>query len=153
MKLVALALAAAVAPVSGHGAGSVKLGMTYRQLRAQHLVGAIRPGCELGGPNTRSAPLRAPLRGIVDLTPTRVRRVADIAIAGGAAAHGVGIGATIARIRATFPHARVDHATDHTFGFTSVRVPRSEGGPFEFAVSIRTHRANTIGIPRVPVCD
>lgn len=154
MKLAAaLAVAAATVPITAHGAGEVKLGMTYKQLRAKHLVGAIRPGCELGGPNTRSATLRAPLHGIVDFSQTRVRRVVDIAVTSGAAAKGVGIGASIARIRAAFPHAKVDHATDSTFAFTLVRIPKADGGPFEFAVGTRTHRTNTIGIPRVPVCD
>src|SRR4051794_17257876 len=102
MKLAAVLAVAATStvPITSHGAGAVKLGMTYKQLRAKHLVGATVHGCELGGPNTRSAPLRAPLRGSVEFTTTRIRRVTAITIRRGAAAKGVGIGATISAIRA-----------------------------------------------------
>jgi hypothetical protein len=151
--LAAAGAEAALKKVTASGVGGVKLGMTYRQLRARHLVGPIRPGCELGGPNTRSAALRAPLRGSVDFTQTRVRKVIGIDVTKGAAANGVGLGATIAEIKAAFPHARVDHSTDTTFEFTEVRVRKVDGGPFVFAVDTGTHKATAIGVPDLAICD
>src|SRR5918992_2406290 len=110
--LAAVALAPAVAPgesggaapkkITGAGVGKVKLGKTFRELRDAGLLGRIRPGCPLGGPNTRSARLKAPLRGVVNLTQGSPRRVRDIMVRGGARARGVGVGSTIAQIRARF---------------------------------------------------
>jgi hypothetical protein len=161
----ALALGAAAAPgETGHaaaaakkitpqGVGRVKLGMTHRDLRDRGLVGPLRHGCELGGPDTRSARLRRPLRGQVNYTTTNPRKVTDITIRGGAKARGVGIGATIAQIRAAFPRARVDHATDEVFGITLVRIPRNGGGRIVFAVDVDTHRTTLIGVPVIAFCE
>src|SRR5947199_23735 len=57
------AVVAAAAKITPAGVDGVKLGETYAQLRAGHLVGRIGKGCELAGPNARSASLRAPLQG------------------------------------------------------------------------------------------
>jgi hypothetical protein len=62
------AVTAAAKKITPTGVGKVKLGETYTHLRAQHLVGKIRKGCQLAGPNARSAPLSAPLTGNVDFT-------------------------------------------------------------------------------------
>jgi hypothetical protein len=56
---------AAAKKITGAGVDGVKLGKTHQKLRQQGLVGRIRKGCELGGPDTRSARLRAPLKGQV----------------------------------------------------------------------------------------
>jgi hypothetical protein len=81
------------------------------------------------------------------------RKVVDIAVRGGAIARGVGIGATIANIKAAYPKAKVDHSTDHTFGVTIVRIPKSGGGRLQFAVDTRTHRVTLIGIPLIAFCE
>jgi hypothetical protein len=138
----------------GSGVGKVKVGKTFKALRAAGLVGPMRPGCELGGPDTRSAKLKAPLKGFVDLTTRRrPRRVRSISLAGGARARGVGIGSTIAQIKAAFPGAKVDHGTDDTFRLTLVKVPKSAGGRFSFAVDTTTKKTTRIGIPFIPFCD
>ncbi len=147
------ASASASAKITPAGVGGVKLGETYAQLRARHLVGRIGKGCELAGPNARSASLTAPLKGGVDFTMTTPRKVVDINIRGGATARGVGIGATIAQIKAAFPKARVDHSTDHTFAVTLVRVPKNGGGRLQFAVDTMTHRTVIIGVPAIPFCE
>lgn len=144
---------AASARITPAGIGKVKLGETYAQLRAQHLVGAIQKGCELAGPNARSAPLKAPLKGVVDFTMTSPRKVADITVRGGATAHGVGIGATIPAIKAAYPKAKVDHSTDGTFAVTLVRIPKDGGGKLQFAVDTKTHRVVLIGIPLIAFCE
>jgi hypothetical protein len=145
--------AAAPKKITSAGVGKVKLGKTHRRLREQHLVGRLRQGCELGGPDTRSARLRAPLKGQVDYTMTTPRRVTDITIRGGAKARGVGIGATIRRIKHAFPRARVDHSTEDVFGITLVKIPKNGGGPIKFAVSVDTHKTTLIGVPIVAFCE
>src|SRR5919202_7054086 len=90
------AAAAVITPVRVDG---VHLGDTHADLRARGKVGPIRPGCPLAE-NTRTARLKAPLRGTVNYTLSTPRRVDNIAITGGAKARGVGIGATIRLIKA-----------------------------------------------------
>jgi len=139
--------------ITAAGVGQVKVGATWRSLRAKGLVGRKRPGCPLAGPGTRSARLRPPLRGSVDLTRRSPRRVRTIAITGGAEARGVGVGSTPAELRAAFPHARFDHTTDELFEATLVRIPRRDGGPLQFLVSTTTDRVQMIGIPLIPFCE
>jgi len=139
--------------ITAVGVGQVKVGATWRSLRAKGLVGRMRPGCELAGPGKRSARLRPPLRGGVDLTRRSPRRVRTIAITGGAEARGVGVGSTSAELRAAFPRARFDHGTDEVFEATLVRIPRGDGGPLQFLVSTTTDRVQMIGIPLIPFCE
>src|SRR4051812_18348332 len=73
------------AQITGKSVGNVKVGASYKALRKKNLVGKIRAGCELGGPNTRSAKLKAPLKGTVDFTLKDPRKVTTISITGGTA--------------------------------------------------------------------
>ena len=139
--------------ITPSGVGGVKLGKTYKALHDAGLIGKIHHGCELGGANTRSANLKAPLKGSVNFTLHSPRKVTDITVSGGATARGVGVGAKIKAIKAAFPKAKVDHSTDHTFELTLVRVPKSGGGKLEFGVSTKTHKTVAIGIPLIAVCD
>lgn len=147
------ATAAAPKKITAEGVGKVKLGATHASLREQGLVGVLRPGCELGGPQTRSARLKAPLSGSVDYTLDNPRKVVAITVRGGAAARGVGIGATIPQIKAKFPHAKVDHSLEDIGLFTLVIVPKRDGGRFEFGVDTATKRTTHIGVPRIPLCE
>jgi hypothetical protein len=143
--------AAVITPTRVDG---VHLGDTHADLRARGKVGPIRPGCELGGPNTRSARLRAPLKGSVDYTLNSPRKVIDINITGDAKARGVGIGATIAAIKAKFPNAIVDHGSESVFQLTIVRTPkRPKGGRIMFGVSTQTHKTTIIGVPNIAFCE
>jgi hypothetical protein len=144
---------AAVKKITPAGVGAVKLGATYKSLHHKGLIGKIKHGCELGGPNTRSADLKPPLAGSVNFTLKSPRKVTDIQSTGGAKARGVGIGATIADIKKAFPKAKADHSTDHTFGFTLVRVPKSGGGKLGFAVTTGSKEVIVIGVPQVAVCE
>ncbi len=144
---------AAAKQITPAGVGAVKLGATFQDLRAQGLVGRIRRGCELGGPKTRSAKLLAPLKGGVNFTLTKPRKVTDIVVRGGARARGVGIGAKIPKIKAAFPKAVVDHSTDSVFGITLVKIPKSGGGRLQFAVSTTTKRTTLIGVPFIAFCE
>ena len=149
---VAVAAAAVITPTRVDG---VHLGDTHADLRARGKVGPIRPGCELGGPNTRSAKLKAPLKGSVNYTLSNPRKVDSITITGGAKARGVGIGASIAQIKAKFPRAKVDHSTDQVFQLTLVRTPkRPHGrGRITFGVSTQTKRTTIIGVPFIAFCE
>ena len=144
----------AVAKISPVRVDGVHLGDTHTDLRARGKVGPIRPGCELAE-NTRSARLRAPLRGSVNYTQSSPRRVDNIAVRGGARARGVGIGATIAQIKAKFPRAKVDHSTDQVFQLTLVRTPKRPNGRgrITFGVSTQTHRTTIIGVPFIAFCE
>ena len=139
--------------ITSEGVGAVKLGATHRALREAGLVGRIRRGCELGGPTTRSARLKPPLKGSVNYTLTKPRLVVDIAVRGGAKARGVGIGAKIPAIKAAFPKAKVSHATEQVFGITLVRIPKNGGGRIQFAVSTTTKRTTLIAVPRIAFCE
>ena len=145
----------AAAKITPTRVDGVHLGDTHSDLRARGKVGPIRPGCELGGPNTRSARLRPPLRGSVDYTSSSPRRVRSIAVRGGARARGIGIGATIPSIKAKFPNVTVDHSTDQVFLLTLVRTPERPNGPgrITFGVSTQTGRTTIIGVPFIAFCE
>ncbi len=160
-----LAIASSASPPAGGAGGpvakitpvrvdGVHLGDTHTDLRARGKVGPIQPGCELGGPNTRSARLRSPLKGSVNYTLTSPRRVDSITVTGGARARGVGIGAKIPAIKAKFPNATIDHSTDQVFQLTLVKTPkRPSGGQITFGVSTQTKRTTVIGVPFIAFCE
>lgn len=144
---------AAAKKITAAGVDGVKLGKSYKKLRQQGLVKKIQPGCELGGSNTRSAGLRAPLKGQVNFTLSSPRKVTDIVVRGGAKARGVGIGAKIPAIKAAFPKAKVDHSTDQVFALTLVKIPKKGGGKLQFGVSTKTKKSTVIGIPFIAFCE
>jgi hypothetical protein len=150
--LVSATALAAAKRITPRGVDGVRIGATYSDLRERHLVGRIHRGCELA-PNTRSARLRSPLKGSVDFTRSSPRRVASITIRGGATARGVGIGGTIAEIRAAYPGAKINHRTDSTLGVTLVTVPKRAGGRLQFGVDTRAHDVTLIGVPFIPFCE
>lgn len=152
--LAAGALAATPAVITPVRVDGVHLGDTHADLRARGKVGPIRPGCELA-PNTKSAKLKAPLKGTVNYTLSSPRKVDNISITGGAKARGIGIGAKIAQIKAKFPHAKVDHSTDQVFQLTLVKTPKrpKSGGRITFGVSTQTKRTTIIGVPFIAFCE
>jgi hypothetical protein len=145
--------ASAAKKITAAGVDGVKIGKTFQDLRYKGLIGPLRKGCELGGPNTRSAKLLAPLKGSVNFTLKAPRKVTDIVVRGGATARGVGIGATIAQIKAAFPKAKVDHSTESVFQITLVKIPKSGGGRLQFAVDVKTKKVTLIGIPFIAFCE
>jgi hypothetical protein len=153
LMLAAPATALAPQKITRDGVGQVKLGMTFKELREKGLVGKLRPGCELGGPNTRTARLRSPLRGDVDFTQTTPRKVTNISIRSGARARGVKVGDRIRDIKDAYPKAKVNRDTEEVFGVWLVRVPRNGGGRITFAVDADTRRITLIGVPFIPFCE
>jgi hypothetical protein len=144
----------AVAKISPVRVDGVHLGDTHADLRARGKVGKIGPGCELAE-NTRSARLLAPLKGTVNYGFASPRRVNNISVTRGARARGVGIGATIAQIKAKFPNAKVDHSTDQVFQLTLVRTPKRPNGRgrITFGVSTQTQKTTIIGVPFIAFCE
>jgi hypothetical protein len=149
----AAATAAAPQKITFAGVGQVKLGMTFQQLRDKHLVGKLRKGCELAGPDARTARLRLPLRGSVNFTQTTPRKVDSITITGGAEARGVGIGDTLADIKAAYRHRRVDHTQEGVFGLTFVFVKTKANPKLMFAIDVNTKKITLIGVPVIAICE
>jgi hypothetical protein len=151
------AVAAAPQKITFKGVGQVKLGMTHKQLREKGLVGKLRKGCELGGPGTRTARLRSPLKGSVNYTVgSSPRRVNDITITGGATARGVGIGDRLKDIKAKFPKRQVDHSQEDVFRAFFVFIPKANpAGKIKmmFVIDSDTRRITAIGVPFVAFCE
>lgn len=140
--------------VTATRAGRVHLGELASTLIARHLIGKIRPGCPLGGSNTRSARLSRPLAGTVDFTLSSPRRVQDISVTGGGVtARGIAIGASLKAVKRAYPKAHIDNSTVATFGVISILIPRSEGGPLQLDVDHKSKRLIIIGAPFVATCD
>jgi hypothetical protein len=139
--------------ITAAGVGQVKLGKTHKQLRAAGLVGRLKAGCPLAGPNTKAADLKAPLEGTVNYSQDKPRTAEDIIVSGGAQARGVGIGDTLADIKAAFPKAKVDRTTEDIFRITLVDIPKGGGGKLQFAVDVDTKKVTLIGIPFVAFCE
>jgi hypothetical protein len=150
LALTATAVAApGAAKISGAGVDGVKVGASYTSLRLAHKIAKATRGCELAGPQARSAELLAPLKGSVDLTITRPRKVDTITVTGGAKAKGVGVGSTRAAVKRAFPRAKFRRV----LGFSLARVPKSEGGRFEFLLGTNGKKVQLIGIPHVAFCE
>jgi hypothetical protein len=146
------AFAPAPQKITSTGVGQVKLGKKFKTLRQQGLVGKLRKGCELAE-NTRTARLRSPLSGSVNFTQSNPRKATDITIRGGAEARGVGIGDTIADIKAAFKKRRIDHTQEDVFQLTFVFVPKKNDPRLMFAVDVDTTKITLIGVPIIALCE
>ena len=148
------AVAAAPKRITSKGVGQVKLGKTFAEMRQKHLVGKLRDGCELSGPNTKFSTLRSPLQGTVDWSRSSTRRVRRVTITGGnAKARGVGIGDRLADVKAAFSQAKVDHAAEPIFGITLVKIPKKGGDRMWFGIPTDTKKISMIGVPNLSFCD
>ena len=153
LAVAAVAFAASQRITPG-GVGDVRIGDRYLQLRSAGKIGKVVPGCELAGPNARSAKLLPPVKGFADLSFGSPRKITNITIRGGATAKGVGIGDTISDIKASYPKAYVDHTTEETFAFTLVVVRgKDNGSRIAFAVDTGTKKITSIGVPYLATCE
>ncbi len=151
--LIGASAALAVAPeVTGDGVGDVEIGAKASKLKQAGLIGRLRPGCELA-PNTRSAKLKPPLKGVVNFTTTSPRRADSIFVTGGAKASGVGIGSSKHAVKAAFPHVKFDHGTEDVFGITLAKVPKADGGKFQIAVDVSSKKVTAFGVPFIAFCE
>jgi hypothetical protein len=153
LVLVTVAFAAGQ-QITKRGVGQVHIGDRYLQLRQAGKIGKVGPGCELAGPNARSAKLKPPVKGSADLSFHSPRKITNITITGGATARGVGIGDKIPDIKAAYPKAYVDHSTEAVFAFTLVVVRgKDNGSRIAFAVDTGTKKITSIGVPFLAACE
>jgi hypothetical protein len=145
---------AAAVQITSTRVGAIHLHERFSKLRAEGRVGKLRTNCELSGTNSKGAALKAPLRGSVGLSAGPVRRVRVITVTSrNAKARGIGVGSTRRARRAAFPKARFDHSSDSVFGITIVKIPRSEGGPWQLGLDTSTHKVTVVGVPALSFCD
>jgi hypothetical protein len=147
----AAATAAAPQKITPAGVGQVKLGMTFKQLREKHLVGKLHKGtCDAAGPNASPfARLRSPLRGIADFTKSKPHKLTDVTIRRGAKARGVGVGDSLAKVKARFPNRKIRH----DLGFIFVDIPNTANIKEQFIVDEDTKKVLDIGVPFVAICE
>ncbi len=133
--------------------GAIKLGATAASLRHRGLITKLQPGCELGGPNTRSAGIKT-FNGTVGFTLRNPRRVNVISVNGsGPAARGVQVGDTLADIRRAYKVVRVNRKLEDTFAGDFVTIPKRAGGKITFFIDNGTDTITQIGVPVIPLCE
>lgn len=153
--LVAAVAAAPATPahVTPKRVGDVHLRDTWRSLHDDGLVGRRQQGCELEGPGTRAAVLKSPLRGVVELTRRKPRRVKSIIVTRNATARGLEIGDRRKAVKKAYPKAVFDESVQDTFGITLVRVPKGGGGRLQIALDADSNRITEFGVPYIRFCE
>lgn len=142
-----------VQKITPQGVGKVKLGATATSLKQKGLIGKLTTGCELAGPGTRAAKVKA-FKGTVGFTMSNPRKVNVIAVNGrGPAARGVRVGDTLADIKKAYKVVKVNKTLEDTFQGDFVTIPKKAGGKLMFFVSTKTGKIETIGVPIIPVCE
>jgi hypothetical protein len=147
----AAAIAAAPQKITPAGVGQVKLGMTFSQLRQQHLIGKLHKGtCDAAGPNASPfAKLRSPLKGIADFTKTVPHKLTDVSVRGGAKARGVGVGDSLAKVKSRFPKRKIVH----DIGLIFVNVPNTAHIKEQLILDESTKKVTVVGVPFVALCE
>jgi hypothetical protein len=147
-------IAATVPPVKVTPArvGQVRLHATWKSAHAKDLVGRIQAGCELDT-GARAAVLRAPLRGAVELSKKKPRRIKSIIVTKHATARGVAIGDRRKAVKRAYPKATFDTSVQDTFGITLVRVPKDGGGRLQIALDADSNRVTEFGVPYIRFCE
>jgi hypothetical protein len=131
----------------------VKLGTPFARLHKEGLVGPMHNGCELD-PGSKSARLKRPLKGFVDLAKRSGRRVASVVTVNeGAHARRVKIGSTKRQVKRSYPGASFRHSTEDVFGITLVNVPRGDGGKLQMGISVDTKRVIVFAVPHLAFCE
>lgn len=138
---------------SPRGVGPVHLGDTVRSLHRRHLIGRLKPGCELD-PGQRVARLRSPLNGFAIFSHPNTR-VRSIAVRGGAeTAKGVGIGTSPAEAQELYPNAEYDPpGTAGPFEDGFIWVNNNQSPKLTFVVDADTHVISQIDVPFPNFCE
>lgn len=139
--------------VSSRGAGPVHLGDTVRSLHRRHLIGRLRPGCELD-PGQRVARLRSPLKGFAIFSHPD-NRVRSLTIEGGGeTARGVGIGTSPSEARELYPNAEYDPpGTAGPFEDGFIWVNNTQSPKLTFVVDADTRVISQIDVPFPAFCE
>jgi hypothetical protein len=141
-------------PIVGPGrAGEILLGDRVAALHKRHLIGRLRPGCELD-PGQRVAPLRPPLEGVAVFGNPR-NEVQILVVEGGAeTVQGIGVGSSAGQARKAYPKAAFDPPrTLKPFleGFLWVNSRRKPRMTFTFDPN--TSRVSAISVPFPNLCE
>ncbi|HEU4739679.1 MAG TPA: hypothetical protein VFS54_11465 [Solirubrobacterales bacterium] len=139
--------------VSPRGVGPVHLGDTVRSLHRRHLIGRLRPGCELDR-GQRVARLRSPLNGFAIFSHPNTR-VRSLAIQGGAeTAKGVGIGTSPAEAQEIYPNAEYDPpGTVGPFEDGFIWVNNNQSPKLTFVVDADSRVISQIDVPFPNFCE
>jgi hypothetical protein len=134
-------------------AGEILLGDTVKALHKRHLIGRLKPGCELD-PGQRVAPLRPPLEGVAVFGNPR-NEVEVLVVEGGAVTtEAIQVGSTAAAARKAYPKAEYDPPrTLKPFleGFLWVNSRRKPRMTFTF--DPHTRRVSAISVPFPNLCE
>jgi hypothetical protein len=134
-------------------AGEILLGDTVKALHRRHLIGRLKPGCELD-PGQRVAPLRPPLEGVAVFGNPR-NEVEVLVVEGGAVTtEAIQVGSTAAAARKAYPKAEYDPPrTLKPFleGFLWVNSRRKPRMTFTF--DPHTRRVSAISVPFPNLCE
>jgi hypothetical protein len=135
------------------GVGPVHLDSTVSYLHRRHLIGHLRPGCELD-PGQRVAPLRSPLSGFAIFSRPR-NRVASLAITGGASTvKGISVGSTPREAREAYPRAHYDPpGTLRPFAEGFIWVNKPLQAKLTFTVDPETRLISALSVPAPSFCE
>jgi hypothetical protein len=152
-SLAAIAATSKSPLVTSRGAGGVRLGTTVATLHKRHLIGRLRPGCELD-PGQRVAPLRAPLNGFAIFSHPN-SRVSSIVLRGSArTARHVGIGSQPGEVTAAYPHATYNPpGSNEPFAEGFIWVNQIAHPKLTFTVDADTRLVSEISIPSPNFCE
>jgi hypothetical protein len=156
LAMTGIAMAGEAQIVGPGRAGEVLLGDTVRALHKRHLIGRLRPGCELD-PGQRVAPLRPPLKGLAIFSglPSKRNRVASLLVEDGAeTVQGITVGSTVREARDAYSKAEYDppgSAKPFAEGF--LWVNRSRRPRMTFIIDPKTRRVSSIGVPTPNFCE
>jgi hypothetical protein len=143
----------ATAVVSPRGVGAVHIGATVKSLHRKHLIGRLRPGCELD-PGQRVAPLRPPLRGFAVFSHPNNRVSAATVTQGAATARGIGIGAAPKAARQAYPKAEYDPpGTADPFPQGFLWINTVQRPQMTFVVDPGTHKIIELAVPAPNFCE
>lgn len=139
--------------VTFKGVGALRLGATVAALHGRHLIGRLRPGCELD-PGQRIARLRPPLRGFAIFTHPNTR-LASLAVTDGAETdRHVGIGSSPSEVLRAYPRAiyRPPGSTD-PFAEGFIWVNDISHPKLSFIVDPDSRQVSQIDLPRINFCE
>jgi hypothetical protein len=147
----AVSSAAGLETVTAQGVGTIKLGASLKSLHRRHLVGQLRPGCELD-PGQRVARLRPPLVGFAIF---HRKRLSSLGIRSGAeTALDIGIGSKPFEAKQAYPGAeyfapgQADPFEEGFFWVNNTAHPK-----FTFTVDAQSHLITEISVPSPAFCE
>jgi hypothetical protein len=135
------------------GVGDLHLGATAASLLRRHLIGPLRPGCELD-PGQQVADLLPPLRGNAVFSDPNTRLSSIVVTGGAATSRGIGIGASAITMLGAYPKAEFEPPHPNApIPAGLLTVMRGEDVLMTMAVDFRTRLVSEIAIPYANLCE